>query len=443
MTNRLSETELAPPSDLLGNVLGRLGRSADVGARSVEEILGNVAETAARTLQVARVNIWLYDAGRTLIRCVESYDARTNTHDQGEELRALDYPQYFSALEHLRSIAALNAEHDSRTQELADYLDRHAITTMLDVPILKSGRVIGVVCHEHVGSPRSFSAIDRLFAGSIGDLVALVLETSERVGAEQANARLLERLSRMQRVESLGWLAGSIAHDFRNLLFVISANTELLLEDPRAASRSAEMLREIKQTAERAGELCERLLTYSGQRELVARQVDVGALAEELARLLRPRVPPGAKLEARVDAAAPLALGDPTQLRQVILNLALNALDALPPGRGSVVLTVSGEQPAPTALAEGYDFRVAANPMVLLEVRDDGSGMNAETRRRLFEPFFTTKPGGHGFGLPGALGIVRAHSGVLHVDSRPNEGTTFRVWLPATLPAVDTGWENR
>jgi two-component system, cell cycle sensor histidine kinase and response regulator CckA len=430
MTGSSYDPDVAPPSDILGSVLGALGRSADVGRRSMEDILRSVAEAASRTLQVARVNVWLYDVERTRVRCIEAYDARTGAHTNGEELLASDYPRYFAALDRLRNIAALNAEHDSRTQELSDYLARHGVTTMLDVPILNSGRVAGVVCHEHVGSPRTFSSTDRLFAGSIGDLLALVLEANERLAVENTNARLAERISRMERVESLGWLAGSIAHDFRNLLFVMSANAELLVEQLGPTGDSTETALEIKQTAQRAAELCEQLLTYSGQRELVAQRVNLGDLAEEITRLLRPRVPEGATLRAQTGGEL-LVLGDPTQLRQVLLNLVLNGLDALAPGRGSVIVRVAAEQPARADCSDGYDFRRSEGAMVLLEVTDDGSGMTSETRRRLFEPFFTTKSAGHGFGLSAALGIVRTHCGLLHVETRTGGGTRIRVWLPA------------
>src|SRR5262249_48791558 len=145
----------------------------DVEIRSVDDILRSITETAARTLSVARVNVWLFDADHGRIRCVEGFDARLGTHESGEVLEASDYPSYFSALELLRNIAAMDAEHDLRTAELTDsYLKPHGITTILDVPLLHSGHVIGVVCHEHIGPARKWTQTDRLFAGSVGDLVA-------------------------------------------------------------------------------------------------------------------------------------------------------------------------------------------------------------------------------------------------------------------------------
>ena len=424
-----------PASDVLGNVLGALSRSADVGSRTPREILAQVTETAAATLRVQRVNVWLYDQDRTRVECIEAYDAREGAHSRGDVLLAKEYPHYFVALEALRSIAAVDAENDTRTSELREqYLRPKGITTMLDVPLLQSGRVVGVVCHEHVGSPRVFSATDRLFAGSIGDLVALVLSTNERAALERANARLVERIARTERVESLGWLAGSIAHDFKNWMLVTALNVEMLQGIVADRAQATELVRDIGEITRRAVELCDQLLTYSGREPSERRAVDLGALSADLVRLLQARVPEGASLGVVRGSEGEIVSGDPTQLRQLVLNLILNALDALPERgeHGSVVVRLAREAP-PVELAQsgdGFDFRSSGGEFVLLEVRDDGVGMTQETLARVFEPFFTTKANGHGFGLAAAIGIVRGHAGALHIESERGVGTRVRVWLP-------------
>jgi GAF domain-containing protein len=208
-------------------VLGTLGRIADVEHRRLEEVLGTITETAAQTLGVARVNIWLYDAAGSRIECIEAYDRQTNGHERGAVLVADQYPSYFAALERLRSVTAMDVGSDPRTKELLEsYLVPHGITSMLDVPILRSGHVIGVVCHEHVGPPRTFPSWERAFAGSIGDLVALALETERRVEVEQERRRLVERLAQTHRLESLGFLAAGIAHDVRNFLTIVTGNAD-------------------------------------------------------------------------------------------------------------------------------------------------------------------------------------------------------------------------
>lgn len=238
----------------------------------------------------------------------------------------------------------------------------------------------------------------------------------------------------MDRIDSLGWLAGSVAHDFRNLLFVILTGARALGQELRDAGQGSAgvqaMLRDVEDAGARANELCAQLLTYSGQTPLTPRPVDLPAVAEEMLRLLRARVPPGGSLRLDVVEGVAPVRADPTQVRQVLLNLILNALDALPDGAGSVTVRVRVEAPDKAALRQGYDFRRNAEPTVVLEVSDDGSGMSDETLRRLFEPLYTTKPNGHGIGLAAVLGIVRSHGGALSVESRPAAGTRVRIFLP-------------
>jgi two-component system cell cycle sensor histidine kinase/response regulator CckA len=410
-------------------VLGNLTRSADVEQRRVEEVLRSVVESSARTLKIARVNVWLFDEGHTLLRCVEDLDTREPVQAPAREtLAAKDFPQYFSAVEQLRNVTAIDPSHDARTAELGSYLTRHGITAMLDVPIVQSGHVVGVICHEHVGEPRKFETWERFFAGSIGDLVALIFETDRRVKAEREQRRLLEHAARMRGVESLGLLAAGVAHDFRNLLAVILGNAEVLEHEvPEGPLRIAS--RDVSRAALDASELCERLLTFSGRKPTTPQPVDLGELVEEMVRLTRARVPKPVALSAEVEPGLPRVLGDPTSLRQIILNLILNAFDAMPEKGGTVIVRLrhsrANDIPA-------LDFRARAGSDVVLEVSDNGSGMSSETQSRLFEPSFTTKTDGHGFGLASVLGIVRGHEGAIHVESQVGAGTTFRIHLPTS-----------
>jgi signal transduction histidine kinase len=297
---------------------------------------------------------------------------------------------------------------------------------MLDVPILRSGHVAGVVCHEHVGAQRSFASWERLFAGSIGDLVSLALETERRVLAEQERTKLAESLGHAHRLESLGYLAAGVAHDLRNLLLVVSGNLgELSLTASTAGHAAAE---DIRVAVRRSKELCDLLLTYAGRSELARTRVSLGALVVETERLLRARKPPNTTLEVEVAPDTPEVFADPTSVRQVVMNLVINAFDALSERGGHIDIHVGhGKPPAERV----FDFRRGPGPWALLEVSDDGPGMSADTKARIFDPFFTTKPDGHGFGLASVFGIVRSHQGALGVESEPGLGTTLRVWLPA------------
>jgi len=230
---------------------------------------------------------------------------------------------------------------------------------------------------------------------------------------EQERLALQRELEASKRLSELGLLAGGIAHDFNNLLVVVRANAELVRVGQ--GRYTTEALSAIDKAVVRAAELTDQLLSYAGRRPVRRRAVDLGELASETVRLLRPSVPSRVTINVESDAQSPLVEGDPTQLRQLVMNLALNAVQAID-GEGRVVL------------------RVAAAPdqRLLLEVRDNGRGMDEETRARVFQPFFTTKEHGRGLGMPAVFGIVRTHQGTVEITSAPGEGTSVAVLLPAS-----------
>ena len=423
------EFEQAQPSDRRANILGVLSRAATVGARPVTEILSSVAETAAATLQVARVNVWLYDSRRTGLICIESFDARTGCHEAGEILRVSEHPNYFRALDILRNVSAMVAEEDPRTNTLDDYLARHSITTILDVPMLRAGEVFGVVCHEHAGAPRAFSESDRLFAGSIGDLVALVLETAQGMELQQEQVRMRESVARMAQIQSLGWLAAGVAHDFRNVLSVVFTNAEALLNTPTLDAESREAAAAILEAGVEARELCQQLQAYAGKS---ASTVELRRLDEALAdtfRAFRSRVPAGVRFQVQVAPPVAPTWLDVAAIRRAVMNLLVNALEALPPSGGSIQVSVRQGDPASVDLEHGYDFRVGPAPCVCVEVQDSGSGIDEDLLQRVYEPFFTTKSRGTGLGLATVLGAMRAQQGAVSVESRRGQGTSVRLWF--------------
>jgi two-component system cell cycle sensor histidine kinase/response regulator CckA len=412
----------------LGHVLGWLGRSADVEARPVPEILGSITETAARTLGVARVNVWLYDETRAALNCIEGFDARTGRHDSGEKLLASEHPSYFHSLELLRHVSALHVHEDQRTRELDHYLQKHDITTILDVPMLRSGHVFGVVCHEHVGEPRSFGNKDRLFAGSVGDLVTLVLETAKCMELERERAQLRQSVARMAQIDSLGWLAAGVAHDFRNLLMVIHANAEFL-ERALSDDQEIESVNAIASAVRAASGVCDQLQAYAGKGSNVQRDMAIDEAIGTTVEAFRARLPAGVQFDVNVDTGLRARL-DGTAIGRAVMNLLVNALEALPPSGGKIGLIVRESEPAPAALSRGYDFRTGPGQCALIEVNDTGSGIAPPLVARISDPFFTTKARGSGFGLATVLGAVRAHHGVFHVESAEGRGSRFCVWIP-------------
>ena len=252
-----------------------------------------------------------------------------------------------------------------------------------------------------------------------------------------ALARSEEQIRQLQKMEAIGRLAGGVAHDFNNLLTVIIGYTQMMLDElPPGDSRLSD-LQAIRQTADRAAQLTQQLLAFSRKQVLAPALLDLGAVVSGLTAMLRRLV--GASIEVVfVPAPQPcLVLLDRGQLEQVIMNLVVNARDAMPDG-GRITIEaalVAPEAPPPGSAPAGPDAQ-----QVLLRVSDTGVGMDEATMARIFEPFFTTKaPGkGTGLGLATVFGIVAQSGGTIHVDSAPGRGTTFSLRFPVTEGRVET-----
>ena len=238
------------------------------------------------------------------------------------------------------------------------------------------------------------------------------------------------QLRQAQKTEALGRLVGGVAHDFNNLLLVIRGSVELAGTPGTGAVELAEYMREIDQAAQRAAELTRQLLAFGRQQKLQVQPTDLAALVDGMLKMIR-RV-----LTAKVEVAmcGPVAgcwaTVDAGQIEQVVMNLCVNARDAMAEG-GRIMLEIDRVHFEEADLA-AYPMARPGNYHVLV-VTDTGSGMDAETQRRIFEPFFSTKPVGRGTGLGLSVvqGIVQQHDGMIGVYSEPGRGTTFRVYLPA------------
>jgi two-component system, cell cycle sensor histidine kinase and response regulator CckA len=262
--------------------------------------------------------------------------------------------------------------------------------------------------------------------------VAVLADITERVDLEQ-------RLLQAQKMEAIGRLAGGIAHDFNNLLTVIGGSAEVALDQVDGNETVRETLQTIVRTSDRAAALTHRLLAFSRRTKVEPRVLDIGILVADMRGLLRRLLGEDVRLEVDVGAGLGSIRADPAQVEQVLMNLAVNARDAMPLG-GRLTVTLSDvgpEDPGPSPGPIGRSW-------VLLTVTDTGSGMDAATRAHLFEPFFTTKePGkGTGLGLSTVYGVVRQAEGHVEVDSEPGHGTRFRVWWPRVAEAGETRHET-
>jgi PAS domain S-box-containing protein len=264
----------------------------------------------------------------------------------------------------------------------------------------------------------------------------VVTDITERKQAEEERLQIERHLQQSQRLESLGVLAGGIAHDFNNLLMGILGNAELAEATAMVDADSAVCLANIKTAAHRAAELCRQMLAYAGKGRLSNEAVDLRLLTTELAELLRASISKRSRLLLSLPDTLPPVHGDASQLRQVVMNLVLNASEAI--GEEDGVVRVSAETvtcgAGELAALPGSE-PLAAGTYLLLEVTDTGCGIAPDDVQRIFEPFYTTKFTGRGLGLSAVVGIVRGHRGTLEVISEAGRGTTFRLYLPASESA--------
>jgi signal transduction histidine kinase/ActR/RegA family two-component response regulator len=274
----------------------------------------------------------------------------------------------------------------------------------------------------------------RAGSGELGDLIRSFDAMAAALQAHQADRERLEgQLRHSQKLEAVGQLAGGVAHDFNNLLTAIITCARLIEQDLPEGHPSRADAVEILEAGGRAGSLTRQLLAFSRRQQLAPEVLEVAATVRELTRMLRRLL--GERVELVVICRAPgTVLADPGQLEQVIVNLAVNARDAMPRGGR---LTIEVAEVAPEALEVG-DQGLPPGPLVVISVRDSGSGMTEEVQRRIFEPFFTTKEEGRGtgLGLSTVYGIVAQSGGAIRVRSAPGQGAEFRVYLPrhAGLP---------
>jgi PAS domain S-box-containing protein len=271
--------------------------------------------------------------------------------------------------------------------------------------------------------------VERSRSGTALRAAGTLRDVTEVRAAEAARRELEERVVRGQKLESLGMLAGGVAHDFSNLLTVVRANLDFVLRglpdgEPRDAVQDARV------GAQRALELTTQLLAYAGRGETHAENVRLDRLAAETARLVKSALPAGCLLDLQWPDDLPTVFADATQLRQVLMNLLLNAAQAMK-GRAGALTVRAGVQEHTGELENAVSPEsLPAGRYVWVEVEDRGNGMDDATRARIFDPFFSTRPDGRGLGLPVVLGIVRGHGGALTLETAPGVGTTFRLYLP-------------
>ncbi|MBA2543549.1 MAG: response regulator [Deltaproteobacteria bacterium] len=382
---------------------------------SMTRICGVVVEA----LDVERASVWRLDDDTTSMQCLTMF-ARSGHPPLDSNVVAIDcHPAYLTALRTARVVAVdIDSQPELAAVGPVSLID---ITAGLMVPCRIAGQPVGVVHIAVIAGPRDWTAEEKLFAASVADCVSLALESERRRREEDLRIGLEADLRQRQRMDSIGMLAGGIAHDFNNLLVPILGNAEMVLESIEPNHPDRDLIDEIRQAGMSARDLVGQLLAFSRKQVLQLRTVDIADEARTVARLLIRALPE--HVELQLDLVGALSVrADPGQLQQVILNLVVNAKDAMPAGGTIRMIGRRVELPG---------------PHISLVIEDTGTGMDEATLAKVFEPFFTTKELGRGtgLGLSTAYGIVEQHGGTLTATSQLGRGTRFELMLPCAVAA--------
>jgi two-component system cell cycle sensor histidine kinase/response regulator CckA len=404
-------TQVVPETDADGRVVGYVGTSTDLSElKRAQHALARSEERLRLALQAASLVIWEADLNSSRIEWSEGAASVLGLPDGAlpSDLNAawaLIRPDYMT----FRDGSARESLESGEPFEVEARLPIKGIPPRW---VLARGQA-------HIDASRN----SRRIVGVVADVTARRQIAEERAVLEQ-------KLVEAQRLESLGLLAGGVAHDFNNLLVGILGNAELALARLGGDAPARALVEGIREAGLRAAELAHQILAYSGNQPTMRQRVDLAALARDTLLLLRTSLPPHARLSVEAPDRPAWVAGDPTQLRQVLMNLLLNAGEALPKSGGEVRVRIEH-------LSEAAAEESSPAEWVVLDVADSGVGMDAQTRARIFDPFFTTRTSGRGLGLAVVHGLVRGHGGTIEVESEAGVGTRMRVRLPAAMPEAE------
>jgi len=387
--------------------VGELSQTVDTMAERIQKSQAALEDRYLRIFETAAFLITSVDAEGILVDCnqqIEPVLGYTKDEIIGQSMGTIIHPDdMYKAEDSLKEILSTGYSYDKHYRMLR-----------------KNGELRQVVINSSgLKGP----------SGEYEHTICLIEDITDRVEAEARGDSLEAQLLQSQKMEAVGRLAGGIAHDFNNLLTGVNGNVELARMDLHAADPVHQSLGEITLATERAADLIRQLLMFSRKQISDPKVMDVNAMLDTLERMLIRVIGEDISLTTRQNASPATINIDPSQLDQIILNLAVNARDAMPDG-GELVIETNLESLDEEACQVFEDL--GPGDYLRLSVRDTGHGMTSETRARIFEPFFTTKPEGKGtgLGLATVFGIVRQNRGLIRVSSEFGQGATFHVYLP-------------
>ncbi|MEQ8997296.1 MAG: ATP-binding protein [Coleofasciculus sp. B1-GNL1-01] len=482
-------------------VLMELAKNKALHQGNLQEAFQAITEATAQTLNIERVSIWLFDSNRTQIQCFDLFELSSRQHNEGTELTAVDYPNYFQALMADQLIAADNAHTDPRTGEFSSvYLTPLGIASMMDAPIRIGGQTVGVVCHEQVGQERHWTSEEQNFARSSGDLVSLVLEANqhqqaqeslrqsevrERQKAQQLTTTLSElqdtqaQLVQAAKMSALGEMVAGLAHELNNPVNFIAGNldyTKQYFEDltrlikayrqsyPNPTSEIRQISSEIELDflvedwqklmqsmqvgAERLQQIVLSLRSFSRRHDDELKPADIHQGIDNTLLILQHRLQaqknrPEIKV-VKEYGQLPLVVCYSSLLNQVFMNLLANAIEALSEAATQTDAPLREPQiviRTQTHRVQSWSSTEKATDWAVIQIGDNGYGMSQNVLEHIFDPFFTTKPVGKGTGLGLSISykiVVEKHGGQLRCVSHPGQGTSFIVEIPLNLKPNQT-----
>jgi signal transduction histidine kinase len=399
-------------------------------ASRLRDLWLQLSEIAARALNVERVGVWILADENRALRCRYLLQFSSQQVFQGAVLRAQDFPNYFQALQQQRTIAADEAREAMTTGELREsYLEPLGITSMLDAPIYVGGKVAGVVCHEHIGAPRTWTEAEADFAATVADTIARLYGEYEHRHAETALEHYQRHLMELHRMEALGRMAAGVAHDFRGIVSIALGFTELIRRVPNLAPQADHYAQRVIEALQRGQNLTQEIMNFGKDDPVSPRVLDIGSALLKSSHMFRVLLGAGIRLRVR-SSGSPVSrvFMDASQFERMMLNLVINARDAMPSG-GDLDIDYQD-----AIIGDEDDERAT---YVAIYVRDSGVGMDEMTRLNAFKPFFTTKGDrGTGLGLVIVDQIVARAGGRVKIESEVGRGTTVKVYLPRIAAAA-------
>jgi signal transduction histidine kinase len=400
----------------------------------MDAVLREIAQAAAHLTETTVVSCWVADEDARILEVRAFSDDR---FARGFPRKAVSFDEGGTGwvAAHRRPLYIEDVCADDRIPD-HEWWRFHDLKSFYGVPIALEGTLLGVVSLMS-SAPIRFAQDTLDLLDSFVAQAAVAIRNArlyeERTRAYEELSRTQDQLVQAQKMEAVGRLAGGIAHDFNNLLTVIQGRSELALGRPEDTDQLRRSLELIRETAERATALTRQLLAFSRRQVLQPQILDISAVVENVRTMLIRLIGEHIELVTQLDPHRARVKADRAQLEQVLLNLVVNARDAMPDGGRLTIQTASVE--LDEAMTDGRP-----GGYVMLAVQDTGRGMSGEIKARIFEPFFTTKEVGKGtgLGLATVYGIVKQHEGYVAVDSEPGHGTTFRIYLPRAAGHIAT-----